>query len=289
MNCNWSGIVVRLERDIVVRFERDTPHVMKTSTASDLLGHRIIHKLEAWLEMWMWEKANEFPPRRCLACKYEFRDSNLPPAFVVMMMMMMSENEFEFPRAICASCAQKNDSELLAVGGKDVIKREEEFTRAQAQMEYLACLAHDVKIAVEALEDEFCGLADWPEHLGEMMPQLAAAANAVAKETCEWARDSNLDFDPSRPKGNRTAISEHEAAVAARKAAEMRDKFPRSLALLDECITGRHGLTEEQTRKKFINALKADDEQRDAVLNEFFLEIVSRELRSATAAALPPC
>jgi hypothetical protein len=78
-------------------------------------------------------------------------------------------------------------------------KREQEFVRSQAQMEYLACLAHNAVVAVQALEDEFCGLADWPEYLGKMMPRLAAAAKAVAHETEEWARDSNTDFDPSRP------------------------------------------------------------------------------------------
>jgi hypothetical protein len=73
----------------------------------------------------------------------------------------------------------------------------EEFARSQEQMESFARLAHGVKVAVAALEDEFCGLADWPELIGEMMPRLAAAANAVANAACEWASVSNADFDPS--------------------------------------------------------------------------------------------
>jgi hypothetical protein len=74
-----------------------------------------------------------------------------------------------------------------------------EFERAQTQMENFARLAWAMKRAVEALEDEFCGLADWPEAIGEAMPQLAAAANVIADWALEWAQVSNADFDPSTP------------------------------------------------------------------------------------------
>jgi hypothetical protein len=72
----------------------------------------------------------------------------------------------------------------------------EQAERAQCQMEGFARLAHNVKRAVETLEDEFCGLADWPEDLGEQIPQLAAAANLVAAAALDWASMCNADFDP---------------------------------------------------------------------------------------------
>jgi hypothetical protein len=40
-------------------------------------------------------------------------------------------------------------------------------------------------------------LADWPYHLGEMMPRLADAADDTANEALEWANGSNADLDPS--------------------------------------------------------------------------------------------
>jgi hypothetical protein len=194
----WSGIVVHLERDIVVRLERDTPHVVKTAAAGDLLSHEVILALEMWLSMWLWEKTKEYPPRCCLACEYKFCDSRPPPAFVVMYPKNPHIKMFSIT-GICANCAQKSDAELLTIGSKGIAKRTEKDDRAQAQMQYLACLAHNVKVAVETLEDEFCGLADWPERLGETMPQLAAAASAVAEDTYEWAQLSSADFDPSDP------------------------------------------------------------------------------------------
>jgi hypothetical protein len=69
-------------------------------------------------------------------------------------------------------------------------------------MEEFARLAFEVKRAVERLEDEFCGLEDWPDIIGENMPKLAAAANAVANEAEEWARMCNDDFDPSTPRSS---------------------------------------------------------------------------------------
>jgi hypothetical protein len=72
----------------------------------------------------------------------------------------------------------------------------EQAERAQCQMEDFARLAHNVKRAVERLEEEFCGLADWPEDIGEKMPQLAATANFVADAALDWARMCNTDFDP---------------------------------------------------------------------------------------------
>jgi hypothetical protein len=42
----------------------------------------------------------------------------------------------------------------------------EQAARAQAQMEDFARLAYNVKRTVDALEDAFCGLADWPEGIG---------------------------------------------------------------------------------------------------------------------------
>jgi hypothetical protein len=76
-------------------------------------------------------------------------------------------------------------------------KKAEGFTRSQAQMEDFARLAYKMKCAVEALEDAFTGLADWPCHLGQMMPQLTDTANFIAHEAQEWANGSNADFNPS--------------------------------------------------------------------------------------------
>jgi hypothetical protein len=66
----------------------------------------------------------------------------------------------------------------------------------QEQMENLARLAHGVKLAVERLEDEFCGLGDYPEHLFTSMRRLSAAAKAVADISLDWAQVSNADFEP---------------------------------------------------------------------------------------------
>src|SRR5262245_25577581 len=76
-------------------------------------------------------------------------------------------------------------------------KKAEKFIRSQAQMEEFARVAHEVKRAVEALEDAFTGLADWPHHLGETMPVLADAAKFIANEAKEWANGSNTKLDPS--------------------------------------------------------------------------------------------
>jgi hypothetical protein len=54
-----------------------------------------------------------------------------------------------------------------------------------------------VKIAVEALEDAFCGLADWPEDIGDAMPRLSCIADNIADAAFEWAQMCNADFDPS--------------------------------------------------------------------------------------------
>jgi hypothetical protein len=110
----------------------------------------------------------------------------------------------------CAICLRTKDIQHYRwVGYKDgeklitlctvCHKKTEEFTRSQAQMEDFARLAYEAKRAVEALEDAFTGLGDWPEHLGEMMPRLADAANDVAHEALEWANGSNADLDPSDP------------------------------------------------------------------------------------------
>ena len=71
--------------------------------------------------------------------------------------------------------------------------------RAKQQIEDLARRASAMKRAVEALEDEFCGLADWPEDIGNAMPRLSAAAELLANAAKDWARLCNVDFDPSTP------------------------------------------------------------------------------------------
>jgi hypothetical protein len=78
----------------------------------------------------------------------------------------------------------------------------EQAARAQAQMEDFARLAYNVKRAVDALEDAFCGLSDWPEGIGETMPKLAAAANLAADWSCDWAQLGNCEFDPSIPRSS---------------------------------------------------------------------------------------
>jgi hypothetical protein len=76
------------------------------------------------------------------------------------------------------------------------IETPEQAARAQAQIERFACLAHAVLRAVEVLEDEFTGLTDWPEAIGETMPRLSAAAELIASAAWEWAAQCNVDFDP---------------------------------------------------------------------------------------------
>jgi hypothetical protein len=51
-----------------------------------------------------------------------------------------------------------------------------------------------VKRSVETLEDEFCGLSDWPDHLFKAMSKLATTANFVAAVTFDWAEISNSNF-----------------------------------------------------------------------------------------------
>jgi plasmid stabilization system protein ParE len=67
------------------------------------------------------------------------------------------------------------------------IETPEQARRAQQQIEDVARLAAAVQRAVRKLEDEFCGLSDFPEHLAEAMPRLSAAANDCASITREWA------------------------------------------------------------------------------------------------------
>jgi predicted RNase H-like HicB family nuclease len=69
--------------------------------------------------------------------------------------------------------------------------------RSQAQAEELARLAHEMKRAVETLEDAFTGLGDWPDHLLGMMQRLAGIAKNIANQALEWASDNNVDLDPS--------------------------------------------------------------------------------------------
>ena len=76
-------------------------------------------------------------------------------------------------------------------------KKEERWTRAQAKMEEFARLAHEVKRAVDVLEDAFTGLADWPDLIFQAMPPLAEAADVVADEAFEWASMSNTELNPS--------------------------------------------------------------------------------------------
>jgi hypothetical protein len=77
----------------------------------------------------------------------------------------------------------------------------EEAHRAQKQIEDFARLAHNVKVAVEALGNASCNLADWPETIDEPLPQLRYAADVVADQTREWAMEGDCDFDPSAPRG----------------------------------------------------------------------------------------
>jgi hypothetical protein len=73
----------------------------------------------------------------------------------------------------------------------------EEAAQAQLRMEDFARRAYAAKLAVEALEDAFIGLGDWPEDIGEAMPQLSRLAKDVADWSFDWAQMSNTDFDPS--------------------------------------------------------------------------------------------
>jgi hypothetical protein len=73
----------------------------------------------------------------------------------------------------------------------------EQAARAQEQIENFARLAYKVSLAVKELEDEFCGLADFTEAIGDAMPRLSEAAEIIADSALDWARGSNADFDPS--------------------------------------------------------------------------------------------
>jgi hypothetical protein len=98
-----------------------------------------------------------------------------------------------FVRVFCSECNRLSSNNEVSTM---TIETPEQAAQAQAQMEDFARLAHDVKIAVEALEDAFCGLADWPEHLFETMPELSAAAKTVADNARDWAKVGNADFEP---------------------------------------------------------------------------------------------
>jgi hypothetical protein len=76
----------------------------------------------------------------------------------------------------------------------------EQWEQAQARMEDFARLAHNVKIAAEALNAAFHALADYPRTgILEAIPALSHLARFVANEAYEWASDSNADFDPASP------------------------------------------------------------------------------------------
>jgi hypothetical protein len=76
----------------------------------------------------------------------------------------------------------------------------EQAAQAQREIEDFARRARDVRIAVEALEGAYCGLADCPDGVGEAMHQLHRAAVFVATDALNWAWISNTDFDPSTPR-----------------------------------------------------------------------------------------
>jgi hypothetical protein len=79
----------------------------------------------------------------------------------------------------------------------DCHKRAQKDIRSQAKIEDFARLACEMMRAVEALEDAFTGLVDWPEHIGKTMSVLAKAAKFIADEAREWARVSLANFNPS--------------------------------------------------------------------------------------------
>ena len=76
------------------------------------------------------------------------------------------------------------------------IETPEQAARSQAQVENFARMCWRVRRAVERLEDEFSGLADFPEAIGEAMPRLSAAAELIADAAEDWARLCNTNFDP---------------------------------------------------------------------------------------------
>jgi hypothetical protein len=73
----------------------------------------------------------------------------------------------------------------------------EEVAFAQEQIEHFARLARNVQITVETLADEFDYLDDYPENLGEMMPQLRTLADSMARTAIDWAKINNIDFKSS--------------------------------------------------------------------------------------------
>jgi hypothetical protein len=74
------------------------------------------------------------------------------------------------------------------------IETPEEAVLSQKEIEHFARLAYVMIIAVERLEDAFYDLADYPENLGEAMPQLRALADSIARIADKRARIGNSDF-----------------------------------------------------------------------------------------------
>jgi len=73
----------------------------------------------------------------------------------------------------------------------------EKWIGSQEQVEDFACLAHDVKVAVERLERAFAALEGWPEPVGDNVPVLVETAKSIADWAVDWARVSNCDFSPT--------------------------------------------------------------------------------------------
>jgi hypothetical protein len=77
------------------------------------------------------------------------------------------------------------------------IETPEQAAQAQRQIEHFARLAYNVAITVEALANEFDCLDDYPESVGEAMPQLRTLADNIANTTIDWATANNTAFKPS--------------------------------------------------------------------------------------------
>jgi hypothetical protein len=89
----------------------------------------------------------------------------------------------------------------LFVPGDNVmtIQTPEEVAHDQAMIERFAHMASNVMITVEALEDAALDLVDFPESIGQTLPQLRAAAELIARAAWDWAKLSNASFDPRKP------------------------------------------------------------------------------------------
>lgn len=103
----WIATVLRRSRDLV------------KLAAGLLCGDPVCMKFHAGLGQWLqrWSEAPQ--PPLCLTCEHEFRTDASPPSNFMMTYSDDPRVEYVMLSAICTSCAERSDAELLAIGSKD--------------------------------------------------------------------------------------------------------------------------------------------------------------------------